>query len=102
MFGFGTWDDNGVYNNYGIQPVNVIGYQYLDNLQLSATLYFNVPSGRSLRFIVIPVGNFDGTGSNRRQIYVSGNSVISNPAPNNVAGPDRFPNSPIFILGYVV
>lgn len=101
MFGFGTWDGNGVYNNTGLVPVNVVGYQQLADGQLNATIGFNVPAGYSLRFIAIPLGNING-GDNRRQIYVSGNSVVSVSAPNNVAGPDRFPSLPLFIIGYAV
>jgi len=101
-WGFGTWDGSGVYNNTGLQPVNVLGYVQIGDGVLDATYAFNVPAGNSLRFIVIPDSSQDGTGNNRRQIFVSGNSVVVQAAPNNVAGPDRFPTYPLYIIGYGV
>jgi len=101
-YGFGTWDGNGVYNNTGLQPVNVLGYVSVADGVLSASFAFNVPAGNTLRFIVVPNSNQDGTGNNRRQIFVSGNSVVIQAAPNNVSGPDRFPTYAIYIIGYGV
>ncbi|QXG07659.1 hypothetical protein [Erwinia phage Snitter] len=100
MFGFGTWDGNGNYNNTGLVPVNVLGYVQIPEGVTSASYAFNVPSGYSLAFVVMPNSNTDGTGDNRRRIYVSGNQVIVQPAPNNVSGTDRYPLNQMFILGY--
>ncbi len=101
-YGFATWDGSGNYNNNGLQAVNVVGYVRIDENTLNATFTFNLPTGTSLRFLVMPDSSTDGTGDNRRRIYVSGNAVVVEPAPNNVAGTDRFPLNAMFIMGYVV
>lgn len=101
-WGFGTWDANGVDNNTGLVPVNALGYYRIAENVLNATYSFTVPSGRTLKFIAMPDSNTDGTGNNRRRIYVSGNNVIVEPAANNVSGVDRFPLNAMYILGYAV
>lgn len=101
-WGFGTWSSSGVYNNTGLQVVNVLGYYRIDENTLNATYSFTVPTGYSLRFLAMPDSSTDGTGDNRRRIYVSGSSVIVEPAANNVSGTDRFPLNAMYIMGYAV
>jgi len=101
-FGFGTWDANGNYNNTGLVPVNILGYYRIGENTLNASYAFSVPAGYSLKFLVMPDSSSDGTGDNRRRIYVSGNSVIVEPAANNVSGTDRFPLNAMYIMGYAV
>ncbi|WP_261666987.1 hypothetical protein [Erwinia mallotivora] len=99
-WGFGTWDASGNYNNTGLLVVNILGYYRIDENTLNATYAFTVPAGYSLHFLVMPDSSTDGTGDNRRRIYVSGSNVIVEPAANNVSGTDRFPLNAMYIMGY--
>lgn len=101
-WGIGTWDGAGNPTNKGLVAVNVVGYVSVAAGVLNATYGFNVPAGRTLRFLVAPNDNTDGTGDNRRIITVSGNNIVIGPAPNNVSGADRFPLNALFIIGYIV
>ncbi|MDH2066897.1 hypothetical protein [Pantoea sp. GD03673] len=100
-YGFGTWDASGNYSNNGLIPVNILGYFRIDENILNATFNFSIPAGFTLRFVVMPDSSTDGVGDNRRRIYVSGNSIIVEPAPNNVSGTDRFPLNAMYIMGYI-
>ena len=99
-WGFGTWDKNGVDNNTGLVAVNIISVVRIEEGVMNASYSFDVPSGFSLDFVVMPDSTQSGAGDNWRRIHVSGNSIIVEPSGDNVAGNDRFPRSAMFIMGY--
>ncbi|UTQ80557.1 hypothetical protein Motto_22 [Pseudomonas phage Motto] len=97
-YGIGTWNANGVYNNYGIKPVSVITNIPLANGQVSGQWNFDVPAGKKLGFVVsLYVG---GTQVGRR-IYVSGNSLIVTSAPSSSVGAGYYAASQCEVVVYL-
>lgn len=81
-FGFASWTENHVPNNYGIKPVSVITTIPLANGVNSGSWAFSVPAGYKLGFIVVQNIAFSYT-SGRRVISVSGNSIVMSPGTND-------------------
>ena len=76
-YGFASFDENGVYNNYGIKPISVAGNISLSQGQTTGVWVFSVPTGHKLGFIEIPLSASEY--SAQRNISVSGSSIIVAP-----------------------
>ncbi|WP_270501974.1 hypothetical protein [Kluyvera ascorbata] len=74
-YGFASFDENGVDNNYGIKPISVAGHISLSQGQTSGTWSFTVPDGHILGFIEIPLSASEF--SAQRNLRVSGNTIIA-------------------------
>lgn len=97
MFGFATWDANGVDNNTGFVKVNSLGSVYV--AQGSGGTYgFNVPPGYRLDFMVQQTGQ-SGYG-NRKRIYVSGSSIVVSVVDRNYYDADSYPFVDFVILAF--
>ncbi|WP_138118320.1 hypothetical protein [Klebsiella pneumoniae] len=55
-FGYNAWDANGVPNNYGIKPVSVTGFFFIDVNQKSGQWEFSIPQGRNMSFFFVGNG----------------------------------------------
>lgn len=97
MFGFATWDENGVDNNTGFVKVNALGSIFVA-AGGGGSYSFNVPPGYSLDFMVQQVGQpgYD----NRKKIYVSGNSIVVGVVSNDYYGADSYPFVDFVILAF--
>ncbi len=74
IWGIQTWDANGNANNYGINPVNVVGTFRLNKNQITGDYKFTVPLGCKLD--VMPVSlNFAFDTTARRRFVISGGTV---------------------------
>ncbi|WP_239497171.1 hypothetical protein [Franconibacter helveticus] len=81
-FGFASWTENHVPNNYGIKPVSVITTIPLAEGVNSGSWSFSVPAGYKLGFIFVPNVGFAYI-SGRRVISVVGNSIVMSPGTND-------------------
>lgn len=76
-YGVATWAANGVYNNYGIKPISVLGIISLADGQKSGSYSFTVEPGLKVGFTI---GTQDATGAisytNKRTIIASGNTIV--------------------------
>ncbi|WP_162897211.1 hypothetical protein [Klebsiella pneumoniae] len=55
-FGYNAWDANGVPNNYGIKPVSVTGFFFIDVNQKSGQWEFSIPQEEICRFSLLGMG----------------------------------------------
>ncbi|MEG0209042.1 MULTISPECIES: hypothetical protein [Gammaproteobacteria] len=80
-FGVSTWDESGLYNNYGIKPVTVVGIIDLAAGQKNGTYYFTIEPGLKVGFAV-GTNEHVGTVSytDKRNITSSGNSITISPS----------------------
>lgn len=87
-FGVSTWDANGVYNNYGIKPVSVVGRVALASGQTSGSWSFTIPAGTKVGFAV----SLDvGATTVGRRIVASGNTITVTAA--SAVGAGNYPAS---------
>ncbi|HFT7437103.1 TPA: hypothetical protein ACGRZT_002364 [Klebsiella pneumoniae] len=99
-FGYNAWNANGVPNNYGIKPVSVTGFVFVDVNQKSGQWGFAIPPGRNMSFFF--VGNGDQPGSSRRRITQSGNVITISDVSDNDFSPGTYPATRGFIIVQVV
>lgn len=74
-YGIATYDANGIYNNYGIRPVTVVGNIELANGQVSGSYSFNIPSGTKVGFVVFAQSDSLISYTDKRLIEASGNTI---------------------------
>lgn len=72
MYGFGTWDANGVDNNTGFVKINAIGSTSISR-DWVGNLTYPLPSGYTMDFLFQPAGQ--PSTAKRKRISVSGNVV---------------------------
>lgn len=98
-YGVGTWDANGKFNNYGIQPITVVGRQSLELLQRTGTYTYTVPSGYVLRFF--HTTTIIAALRERRRVVVSGNSIVITDAGNDNVAASTFPALQAELVAYI-
>jgi len=96
-YGFGTWDSNGVDNNTGLVKINALGTLAIDATS-NYSQPFSLPSGYTLDYLYQPNG--DRTGSGRKRISISGNSVLVAQVSSSDYSNGTFPNVPGTILAF--
>lgn len=82
-YGISTWDASGVYNNYGIKPVSVVGIVSLSAGQTSGSYSFTIPSGYKVGFTLSLDHGAVGVG---RRIVASGNTITISAASSTGVG----------------
>ena len=96
-YGIATYDANGNYNNYGIKPVTVVGWNFLAAGQNSASFSYQIPAGMHVNYVVsLDDGSVGGPG---RAIIASGNTITV--TPTNSPGPNVYPSSNCYIIAYL-
>lgn len=96
MYGFATWDANGVDNNTGIVKINAIASLSAD-VNTSGSFSYGLPSGYTMDFLIQPAGKFTG----RRRIQISGNVITLTNVADNDYSSDTYPRYDYsFILIY--
>ncbi|ARW57234.1 outer membrane protein [Escherichia phage vB_EcoS_SH2] len=96
-YGISTWDANGVYNNYGIKPITVVGWNFLSAGQNSASFSYQVPPGMHVNYVIsLDDGAISGPG---RKIIASGNTITV--TPTNSPEPNVYPSSNCYLIAYL-
>lgn len=96
-YGIATYDANGVYNNYGIKPVTVVGFNFIAAGNNSASFSYTIPAGTRVSYVVsLDDGAISGPG---RAIIASGNTITV--TPTNSPGPNVYPSSNCYIIAYL-
>lgn len=97
-YGFGTWDANSVDNNTGLVKINSLGVMAIDATS-NYSQAFSVPAGYTLDYLF--QASADRTGTGRKRIYVSGNSIVVAQVSSTDFSGDSFPNVPGNILVFL-
>ncbi|EOC1313842.1 hypothetical protein ACTEV4_000635 [Cronobacter turicensis] len=98
-FGIQTWDALGIPNNYGIQPISVLGYIQMGLNQQTGGATFQLPSGMVMDFMTV---NFDGSYTQtRRTITVSGGNLSVGSAANNNYATNTYPATAGYIVAFL-
>lgn len=99
-FGISTWNRDGVYNNYGIMPVSIIGFGSIEQDQKYGDFWFNVPPGFRLGFFF--VNNNARFTQGRRRMIVDGNFVRVSSVGDGDFSDNTYPALQGFIIAQAV
>lgn len=96
-YGIATYDSNGKYNNYGIKPVSVVGFDFLSAGNNSYSFSYSTPAGTKVGFVIsLDDGAISGPA---RKIVASGNKITI--TPTSSPGANVYPSSNCYLIAYL-
>ncbi|WVX93038.1 hypothetical protein [Escherichia phage BUCT-XGG-1] len=96
-YGIATYDANGKYNNYGIKPVSVVGFDFLSAGKNSYSFSYSIPAGTKVGFVIsLDDGAISGPA---RKIVASGNKITI--TPTSSPGANVYPSSNCYLIAYL-
>lgn len=96
-YGIATYDANGKYNNYGIKPVSVVGFDFLSAGNNSYSFSYSIPAGTKVGFVIsLDDGAISGPA---RKIVASGNKITI--TPTSSPGANVYPSSNCYLIAYL-